>query len=290
MNFTIKNIDALAGQLAVGASATVWDGSDADNGYVDVILACPDVVAGPAKRYPKHCELVIVWEGKGQITIDDPAAGVFTLPLVPSDALVVPAGAARAFKSDPGTPLLLLLARHESATSQNAAIGASGPNPPDATRWIRNLGTPEYRVFDASVDRASRIRVWGKIPPVTADGKTRDRGKSDFHLNAYGFTAHNGQPQENPMHHHPNSVEWVLCLEGSAKMVVRTANDPDDLDAGWEKKSQAPAKTLQVGDTALVPRAAQHQYVGILPSNCLLLALQAPQPIMHLREAEEVRP
>src|SRR6185295_14624757 len=95
--------------------------------------------------------------------------------------------------------------------------------------------------------------------------------------------------QMNPGHFHPESVEWVACLQGRASMTVR-AKKPKPQE-GWDAPDTSPPPnndtlTIREGDSVLVPAAHWHQYITDGNEDCLLIVSQTPHPVLHILEDE----
>jgi quercetin dioxygenase-like cupin family protein len=152
-------------------------------------------------------------------------------------------------------------------------------NPADANalyRMMRPIGKFCGYARNPSL-QCVRARIWGREAERDTEGAADD-AKPTLHFTAYTFVP----TQENPEHYHPHSVEFVMCLQGRAKMTVRPMIDPNDFSQGWERALDS--AELNEGDAVLVPIGALHWYANASKEDCVLIALQSPHPILHILE------
>jgi quercetin dioxygenase-like cupin family protein len=254
----------------------------------------------PADHYhPGCCELVVVWHGKGTVLFQPPAPAptwaqwehnpqwqqqVYKLDVAEGDTIVIPRGAVHRFRAAPNQKLELIVVHMQDPRENRRALGAFAPvAPPVIATYQRNLNTPAYGGgMDSSRRRAKRNRVWGQDPngsglPNNPQGAP-DVCKSEFHMIQYVF--HPGQ--WNAEHFHPHSVEFVICRRGDAEADVTLPNRPGRFP-GWRRASIISFPHLHTGDTLIVPKAALHEYWDAhSEKDLVLLAMQTPQPIMHI--------
>lgn len=284
---------------------TIWE-RDGDRQPFEVVLHTFAPGASSEAKEVSHDDgmgLAICCSGSGDAVItprkaddsgwDSPLAAV---TLVPGDTMAIPRSAKYYFvakdkirpaNQDTDHPVdkFVLLMLH---TQMPKTPKAPPPLPPiaDAKDLIRKISL--YSYFNRNpVERCIRSRMWGREGLGKLDGAA-DIAKAYFQVVLYCFVP----GQENPQHFHPHSVEFVLCLQGRASMIVRrlvdekTANAGKGFNRGWE--DQFDAREIEPGDTVLVPMAAQHRYIASGNEDVVLLACQTPQPIMHVLEHEVV--
>jgi quercetin dioxygenase-like cupin family protein len=248
----------------------------------------------PGKEDGAHChpgvsELLISWSGFGTVYMPGkPGGDVMEIPLNEGETLVVPKGAVhrcvagpKGFKPDPlgeATEKWVLVAVHARHAPRKAVALTGRPAPPlgepELKKYRRKIKDPDYLRFVRDPEkRAGRKRIWG-IDAQEDDGAA-DNAKDQLHLTLYTFVP----GQENPEHFHPHSTELVVCLQGEATTRITFPMVGGSYKDGWHK---AETRVLRAGDTTRVPMAALHVYTNKGTEDLLLLALQTPQPIMHI--------
>lgn len=268
-------------------------------------------------RHPDHIELVICWRGRGTATIEKFKGGpVFAFEIQRGDSIVVPKNAWHKFSARPeeemaipnpaNPPVPIKTSRIWPAEKlELVVIHAHGcvrevpdpkadplPNPKLLDRNDRNsndlysLMRPIGQFCGFARDtrlQSVRSRIWGREAEKNVGGGA-DNAKTTLHFTAYTFVP----GQENPEHYHPHSVEFVMCLQGRARMTVRPMIAPGDfeLESGWEDPYEV--AELNEGDTALVPMGALHWYANASNEDCVLIALQSPHPILHILEEDTI--
>jgi len=151
----------------------------------------------------------------------------------------------------------------------------------------RNYRDDVYCKFDRKkydgvhLNRAIRSRIWGR--DAQGSKGEADAAKEQLHLTLYTFVP----GQLNPGHFHPNSVEWVACVQGRARMTVRAKKN----GKGWNAPDPAAPPNrdtlvIREGDSVLVTAADWHQYITEGNDDCLLIVSQTPHPILHILEHE----
>lgn len=288
-----EHIPVLGSQI--GAKKEIW-GRTAEQPVDGWVYAIKGGAQWPSDHYHPHStELVLLWSGSGKVTLrqavlngsweeweNDPqwANDPREIKIEAHDSVVIPRGALHRFTATAGsTPLVLLVLHTEDPKEQAGDLGTTAPIPDDGPSLKRNLGQTPYSIAEESRRRrAKRNRVWGALAQGP-EGEP-DHGKSEFHLVQYVFKP----SQWNRAHFHPYSVEFVLCREGEgeATVVPSTKGPFSEFD-----HSKTETVIMKKGDTMIVPKAALHEYWDHTGTTDLyLLAMQTPQPIMHLTEHE----
>lgn len=275
---------------------------------VDVYSIAPGE-EDPLHHHPDHIELVICWRGSGTVTIAESAAGpVFEFPIQRGDSVLVPKNAFHRFKAtathkmmlpnpaNPPVPIedskiwpvekleLVVIHAHGSVRVADDTVVLPAVTVPNANQlyaMLRPIGEFSGYARDVRL-QCVRARVWGREAERNVKGDA-DNAKPTLHFTVYTFVP----GQENPEHYHPDSVEFVMCLQGRAKMtvrprIVRPMTEADDFSPGWEDPYEV--AELNEGDTALVPMGALHWYANATNEDCVLVALQSPHPILHILE------
>jgi quercetin dioxygenase-like cupin family protein len=309
MAFAIKNVRNFVADTHAGGmrAKPVWSRNAKQPLSIDVYTFEPGSTQN-THYHPNSSELAICWSGRGRASIALPQGPIdaawkanpawqpqyLEIDLAPGDTLVVPKGALHRYEaavfSDaekltlpadkqqtarPGKLLLVMVHAGAGTAKPGALPGTAAPPPqgPQLQKFKRNFRNPAYCHFMRNPElRAVRARIWGK--DAQEDDGMSDTAKPSFHLTLYTFVP----GQENPEHYHPHSVEFVLCVQGEAKtsIAVQKPHKPND----WQAKQ---TQVLQAGDMAIVPKAALHRYINSTgKDDLLLLALQSPQPIMHI--------
>lgn len=281
-----------------GIGQALWQRSMADHQPVDASVYV--VKAGrswpPDLYHPRCSELVLWWGGSGKVILRLPEmkvpwpkwelspdwdSTVHAVDLKPGASVVVPRGALRRFTADAGGDLVLVVVHAEDPLENPGSIGATSPTPSISPAFTRNLDASPYSDEQPRRRRrAKRNRVWGQ-EVKSPGGPLPDPSKAEFHVVQYVFKP----SQWNPYHFHPRSVELVICRKGEGEANVTFPQTPGKFP-GWDKASTETVP-LNPGDTMIVPKAALHEYWDKTESSDLfLLAMQTPQPIMHITEAE----
>lgn len=267
----------------------------------------------PVHRHPNHIELVICWRGQGTATIEKTDGGAFEFDIQRGDSIVVPKNAWHKFTArfaqqmaipnpankpvpiDPSkmwpVEKLELVVIHAHGCVREVPEPKADPlpqpkildrNDKDLYSLMRPIGQFCGYARDVRL-QCVRSRVWGREAENNVGGLADD-AKPTLHFTAYTFVP----GQENPEHYHPNSVEFVMCLQGRAQMTVRPMIAPGDFEAeaGWEDPYDV--AELNEGDTALVPMGALHWYANASNEDCVLIALQSPHPILHILEDDTI--
>lgn len=263
----------------------------------------------------QRVEMIICLRGRGKVTIAELASNATEnspnwnppapdVDIVEGDTLVIPQGALRKISAantlanqdpkdkDKLPAKLVLIVLHPllgKPFSEGHGIFPQAGGPPSTAPQKRNFRDDIYCKYDRKkydsthLNRAIRSRIWGRDAQGSAG--EADIAKEQMHLTLYTFVP----GQLNPGHFHPDSVEWVACLQGRALMTVRAKKKHEK--QGWEAPDPAPAPNrdslvIREGDSVLVPAADWHQYVTSGNDDCLLIVSQTPHPILHILEHE----
>ncbi len=296
----IRNIDDFTLDPGVdeGVMEELWHRSPVDDQPVDAwVYVVKAAHSWPPDHYHPRCsELVLWWGGSGKVILRLPdravpwpqweaapkwEATVHAIDIKAGDSVVVPRGALHRFTADAAQNLVLTIVHTDDPRAVAGNIGAATPVPSTDPAFIRNLdsGAPAA-IENRRRRRAKRNRVWG-LEVKSPGGPLPDPSKAEFHVVQYVFKP----SQWNMAHFHPHSVELVICRKGEGEASVVYPKIPGEFP-GWDKTSTETV-ALKAGDTMVVPMAALHEYWDKTENDDLfLLAMQTPQPIMHITEAE----
>ncbi|SAL07020.1 Cupin domain protein [Caballeronia calidae] len=297
------------------ACTQMWGGTGAPPLIVEIFSIAPGMQT-PAECGTDGVGLIICWRGRGTVSLalrksDDSgweapivdAPGSNGIHITPGDTLILPKRSAHRFTAlaeerksvqhpfpranqDPQVwPVEKLVLLRVSIPGKGNLHRMAEPFPDGFSQVLSGDALTSYkrRIADYlgfELDPkliCVRSKIWGK-EGLVAGGAT-DFAKPMFHFTAYTFVPR----QENPEHHHPKSVELVLCWQGRAKMTVRPRRDEDNVgDIRWEDAREE--RELSEGDLVLVPEGALHWYGVSGEEDLVLLALQTPHPVLHVLE------
>jgi quercetin dioxygenase-like cupin family protein len=289
------------------------DGINPKLGHMQMQLLC---IKGKARTrwevHPDHAEVALCWQGNGRGEFVEASANTFyTATVGKFDTIGFAKGAAHSIENTDSMQDLVMVVIHAVKPDGVKTKVFTAPERPAASippekikDYVRSLWDKDYYSFNNDPNqRAIRKRVWGRTGHYATDRDGKRAGdpdniKEQFHVTNYCFE----EGQENPGHFHPYSIELIINLQGHPLMLVREklvgTNNKGELEPveGWPGKDAT--KSLKLGDTVLVKVAGWHRYINA-PGNykyppsernnknrSLVLAMQAPQPIMHTLECE----